>query len=412
MADHDVIVVGSGAAGLAATRSLVDQGVSVIALEARDRVGGRAWTDRETFGVPFDRGCAWLHSAETNPWREIAAELGFTVIEEDPVWQARVGGSRLHQDADADWDRAIEAKFDAIAAVGSAGRDVAASAVVGTEGPWSKLFEAVVSWYSSVDIDQLSTRDLANGLGGEHDWPIVEGYGALIARYGAGLPVSLETPATRIMRTQDGIAVDTPKGSIRGRVAIIAVPTAVLATNAIVFDPPLPLAKLEAIHNLPLGCADKIVLQVDGNPFGMTPMSHATARGDTVRTANFQFFPFGHPLVIAYVGGAFARELEGAGEGAMVAFAVEELIHMFGADVRRHVAKSTVTAWAKDPYIRGGYSAARPGHAHRRVDMAAPVDERLFFAGEACSIGNFSTCHGAYLTGMAAGQAAAATLRR
>jgi monoamine oxidase len=67
MADPDVIVVGAGAAGLAATRTLTERGLSVVALEARDRIGGRAWTDSETFGVPFDRGCAWLHSGDVNP---------------------------------------------------------------------------------------------------------------------------------------------------------------------------------------------------------------------------------------------------------------------------------------------------------------------------------------------------------
>jgi monoamine oxidase len=412
MADHDVIVVGAGAAGLAATRTLLERGLSVVALEARDRIGGRAWTDSETFGVPFDRGCAWLHSAEVNPWRGIAAELGFTVIEEDPAWQGRVGNCRLGEDEGTDWDRTIEASFAAIAAAGRAGHDVPASTVVARDGPWSTLFEAIVTWYSSTEIDQLSTRDVGNGLGGEHDWPIVEGYGEVVARYAAGLPVSLATPARRIARVRGGVAVETPSGTVRGRTAIVAVPTAVLANGGIAFDPPLPIANQEAIHNLPLGCAEKIVLRVDGNPFGMAPMSHATGRSDTVRTANYQFFPFGQPLVIGFVGGSFARELESAGEGAMTAFAVDELAQLFGSDVRHRVVKSTVTAWARDSYIGGGYSAARPGHAHRRLDLAAPVDGTLYFAGEACSVDNFATCHGAYLTGVAAAHAAADALQR
>jgi monoamine oxidase len=412
MADHDVIVVGAGAAGLAATRTLLERGLSVVALEARNRIGGRAWTDHETFGVPFDRGCAWLHAAEVNPWRDIAAEFGFTVIEKDPAWQGRVGSRRLGEGEDADWDRAIEAKFAAIAAAGKAGRDVPASTVIDPDEPWSTLFEAIVTWYASTEIDQLSTRDVGNGLNGEHDWPIVEGYGALVARYGSGLPVSLATPATRIARVGGGVAVETPDGAVRGRAAIVAVSTAVLANGSIAFDPPLPVAKQEAIHNLPLGCADKIALQIDGNPFGMAPMSHATGRSDTVRTGNYQFFPFGQPLVIGYVGGSFARELESAGEGAMAAFAVDELVDIFGGDVRRRVVKSAVTTWGCDPYIGGGYSAARPGHAHRRLDLAAPVNGTLYFAGEACSIDNFATCHGAYLTGVAAAHAAADALRR
>jgi monoamine oxidase len=116
--------------------------------------------------------------------------------------------------------------------------------------------------------------------------------------------------------------------------------------------------------------------------------------------------------VIGFLGGPCARDLLAEGAGAMTAFAIDELTHMFGADVRRHIVKSAETAWAGDPFIRGGYSAARPGHAHRRADLAAPVGDRLFFAGEACSADSFATCHGAYLTGVAAAQAVADALQR
>ena len=83
----DVVVIGAGAAGLTAARELVSAGLAVRVLEARGRVGGRAWTDRETFGVPIDRGCAWLHSADRNPWATYAREHGFTVLERSPDWR-------------------------------------------------------------------------------------------------------------------------------------------------------------------------------------------------------------------------------------------------------------------------------------------------------------------------------------
>ena len=105
MHDCDIIVIGAGAAGLAATRTLVERGLSVICLEARERIGGRAWTDTDTFGVPFDRGCAWLHSGDINPWRPIAADFGFTVIEQKQVWQGRLGDHWLDESEHADWLR-------------------------------------------------------------------------------------------------------------------------------------------------------------------------------------------------------------------------------------------------------------------------------------------------------------------
>ncbi|HUL04916.1 MAG TPA: NAD(P)/FAD-dependent oxidoreductase [Candidatus Acidoferrum sp.] len=410
MKSCDIAVIGAGAAGLAATRTLIERGLSVLCIEARDRVGGRAWTDAETFGVPFDRGCAWLHSGDINPWRPIAADLGFTVVEQRQVWQGRVGRHSLGEDEHANWDRVIAGRFAAIAEVGASGRDVAASTVPTNGGAWSPLAEAVVTWYSSVESDRLSTRDFFNANDTDTDWPIVEGYGALVARYGQGLPVWLATPATRIAWGGRGVAVETPKGTVHARAAVVAVPTDVLAGGAIRFDPPLPIGKQEAIHNVPLGNAEKVIFHIEGNPFGFRPGTFGIARVD-VRTAGFQFYPFGRPLVIGFLGGSCARELAAAGPEAMISFGIAELVEMLGADARRHLGRSAATNWAGDRFIRGGYSAARPGHADSRVDLAAPLDGKLFFAGEACSIDAYATCHGAYLTGIAAAETAAAALQ-
>lgn len=410
MKSCDILVIGAGAAGLAATHTLIECGLSALCIEARDRIGGRAWTDSETFGVPFDRGCAWLHSGDINPWRPIAADLGFTVIGQKQVWQSRVGDRWLGDGEDADWDRVVAARFAAIAAVGETGRDIAASAVPAEDGTWSKVADAVISWYMSVDSDQASTRDIFNANDTDVDLPIVEGYGALVARYGAGLPVSLATPATRVAWGDHAVVVETARGTVTARAAIIAVPTSVLAAGSIRFNPPLPVAKLEAIHNVPLGNAEKVIFEIEGDPFDMRPGSFGIARAE-VRTAAFQFFPFKRPLAIGFLGGFCARELSEAGEEAMIAFGLDELVQMFGSDVRRHIGRAAVTRWAADPFIGGGYSAARPGHAHRRADLAAPLDGKLFFAGEACSIDAYATCHGAYLTGVAAARQAAAALQ-
>jgi monoamine oxidase len=102
----------------------------------------------------------------------------------------------------------------------------------------------------------------------------------------------------------------------------------------------------------------------------------------------------------------FADALEAAGPAAAKALALEQLTAIFGADFRKEVAGACVTGWGGDPYIRGGYSAAKPGEASRRADLATPVADRLFFAGEATHMDFYSTAHGAYLSGVAAAQAA------
>src|SRR5262247_3925906 len=128
--DLDAVVVGAEAAGLVTARELQRTGLSACVLEARPRVGGRAWTERDTFGMPIDRGCAWLHAADHNPWTEYARQQGFAVIERSPDWQQWIGRERVTAEfrarLDADWDRAVEA----IAAAAQAGRDVPASAVL------------------------------------------------------------------------------------------------------------------------------------------------------------------------------------------------------------------------------------------------------------------------------------------
>ena len=81
----EVLIVGGGAAGIAAARRLTDAGVGCLILEARSRLGGRAWTV-EGGGHPIDLGCGWLHSADRNPWREIAEAQGRVIDKTAPPW--------------------------------------------------------------------------------------------------------------------------------------------------------------------------------------------------------------------------------------------------------------------------------------------------------------------------------------
>jgi len=404
----DIAVVGAGAAGLAATRTLVERGISVVCLEARNRIGGRAWTDTESFGVPVDRGCAWLHAAEINPWRRLAANLGCTVVERNPEWHSRVGNRWSDRDGAA-WDAAIGSRLDAIYDAGAAGRDVPASEVIDNTGPYAGLTAAVVTWISGVEPSAWSTVDYARYVETGNNWPIVEGYGALVARYGTSLPVRLETPVTAIRWDGSGVELETSAGTLAAHAVIVTVPPSVLAAEGIRFTPSLPAEKLEAIHHIPLGVNDKVLLGVGCETFGMPEDSHAVA-ADRLRTTSFQFRPFGRDIVIAYLGGTLARELEQAGTAAMADFVISDLASMVGNDARRAVGKTSCTSWLVDPWSRGAYSATHPGHAHRRSDLAAPVGDRLFFAGEACSIEACATCHGAYLTGVAAAEAAANTV--
>ena len=127
---------------------------------------------------------------------------------------------------------------------------------------------------------------------------------------------------------------------------------------------------------------------------------------------SYQVRPLDRPAVYCFCGGRFAAALEREGEGAMFDFAAGELTRLLGSEIRKRMAPLASTAWQRDPWARGSYSYALPGHADDRAVLAAPVDDRLFFAGEACSPNFFSTAHGAWLSGIAAAEAALASLSR
>jgi monoamine oxidase len=195
---------------------------------------------------------------------------------------------------------------------------------------------------------------------------------------------------------------------LRARPVIVTVPTNVLAAGMPRFVPALP-AKIAAAEALPLGLADKVYLRLDGAE-AFPADSHLYGAVDRVRTGTYYLRPLGRPLVEGYFGGAFARDLEEEGERAFASFAIGQLASLLGGDIRQRLHPIAASAWARDPHAQGSYSHAKPGQADARQLLAAPVDQRLFFAGEACSIEDFSTAHGAYRSGVSAAEQVIAAL--
>jgi monoamine oxidase len=167
--------------------------------------------------------------------------------------------------------------------------------------------------------------------------------------------------------------------------------------------------KTDAAAGLPLGLADKVYLRLDGAE-EFPKDSHLYGAVDRVNTGTYHLRPFGRPLIEAYFAGQCARDLEAEGEAAFASFAIGELAALLGDGIRKRLHPVATTAWAQDPYAMGSYSHALPGHAGARLTLAAPVDGRVFFAGEACMVHDFSTAHGAYRSGVAAAEAVIAAL--
>ena len=404
----DVAIVGAGAAGIGAALAARALGLSFVVLEAMGRIGGRAFTDRAAFGAPWDAGCFILHSASENPLARVAERLGLT-LRKGLVRRARMlKGAALLEEAEAEallayyedcWARIDEAA--------DAGRDVACADVLDRMHPLWPQFAHRCAVFQGVDPEEASTLDHLRYRDTHENWPVADGYGTLIARIAQGIPVRLNTPVTAIDYGANPLRLETPGGSIRARAAVLTASTGVLAAETIRFDPKLPDWKLRAIESVPIGFADKIAFAFPPGALDAQPNDYLHVVTGTRRTLGFHLRPFGYDYASGYVGGSTAVSLADASDDDAFDFAMEKLVAAFGASIAAKATARRRTRWGKEPWIRGGYSAARPGEALARLALAEPLAERLYFAGEASAPEFFSTAHGAYLSGIDAAMGAA-----
>ncbi len=389
----DIAIIGAGAAGLGAGRALENSGLSLVVLEARDRVGGRGHTIMASPEVTFDVGCGWLHSADKNSFVPIARRLNFEIDQNRPPWREQGLDTAFPREQRLDFMRALDAFYERAEEAAKRGRDGPASACLEGGNRWNPMIDAISTYVNGTELDRVSILDMDAYEDTGNNWRVRRGYGALMAAYGTGLPLALNTQATLIDHSGSRVRIETSSGALSARFVIVTVPTTLIADEAIRFRPALP-SKVDAAHGLPLGLADKVTLLLD-RPEEL-PVD-GNLRGATMRTGMgaYHLRPFGQPCIEGFFGGRFARELEDAGEGAIAAQAIGEIVALLGSDYRPRLIPLAESRWAKDPFARGSYSHALPGHAGMRAVLAAPVDGRLFFAGEATSANFFTTAHGA-----------------
>ena len=397
----DILVVGAGAAGLAATRRAQELGFTVLLCEASGRIGGRAFTSTEPFGVPWDYGCHWLHSASINPFTKLADEYGIRYRSTPVAYRMRLGDRWATAEEQAHSNAYEEASYEAIFRAGQEGRDIPAADVIDANDPayWDLRFSLNAEW--GMDPTNVSTLDAARYRDTDENWPVQDGYGALVARVAAGTPVSLHTAVTAIDWSGPRVKVTTSQGVVEAGAVIITVSTGVLAAGDIAFTPALPDWKQDAIHHVPLGKANKVALQIDPGALDIDDHTSVLVPHGTQGAIGFQIRPFGWNLASAYLGGPLCSELEHAGDAAMISAVTDALVAIAGSDIRHNITASVCTGWERDPLFRGAYAAAQPGFSLARLDLARPIDSRLWFAGEATSPEFFSTCHGAHQTGIA-----------
>lgn len=414
-ANPDVIIVGAGAAGLSAARTLRKKGLSCLILEAAERVGGRAWTENRSFGAPVDHGCSWISGADRNPFTKLAEDLGYTLVDHTHAGTDLfdLAGDPADDTAFQAYDTAWEVILRAIGKAGKKGRDVPASTLV----PNVRYGASVQSWLGSmdygVDLDQISPVDFWKTDSSQPSNFVREGLGTVVASLATGLPIALGTRVTSIDWSGQGVCVETSDGTVRAGACLITVSTGVLNSGQIRFTPDLPDWKQQAVHDIPMGLLMKVPMLFDGARLGLTENNWVTYELPEDKAGEGCFFiawPCGHDYMFGNIGGRFGWDLYAEGQDAVLDYAMHELVRLVGSDARKHFVKGFATDWADNPLTLGAYAAVRPGASHARKDLAKPLADRLFFAGEATHRRVPALVNGAYLSGKKAAKAMAKVL--
>ncbi len=409
MTHADVVIIGAGAAGISAAKELRTLEQNFLLLEASHRIGGRAYTENVAPGMPFDLGAHWIMAPSQNPLMPLAeaedleldeADEHYTAARyfEDDAWLPR---SAYDEFANY-WDEQFAALQEA-----ADGRDLLSVLdVIDNDDRWAPYFHMFFAQDFTRDVDRASVEDTLAYVRKENDLAVATGFGNLLARYGNDVSVSLNTAVRKVDWSGRDIKLHTTKGTVRAQKIILTVSTGVLAMQEIEFSPALPDWKLNAVQGLPLGSSTRVALMFD------TPLLHELPAAFTVRMngddpLDFRNRPFGYDYVEISAGGRMAEWMEKSGERATIDYILEKLRHVAGNEAVPDPVRHIVSAWNGDAWVKGSYSCARPGAANQRPVLAQPVDDRIFFAGEATSSDFYASVHGACSTGQVAARAAA-----
>jgi monoamine oxidase len=408
MTSTKIAIVGAGAAGLAAAKELQQLGQEFLLLEASHRIGGRAYTEKLAPDVPFDLGAHWLMAPSVNPLLAYATNAQLTLDAADEHYTAAQYFEErdwlptdAYQEFGEYWDR----QFAALAKAKNERNDSSVFDVIDNDSRWASYFHMFFAQDFTRDVDQASVMDAMNYVRQENDLAVASGLGDLLLRYGANVPVSLNSAVRKIDSSGSDLSLQTSKGPIRAERIILTVSTGVLATRQIKFAPALPDWKLDAIDSLPMGSCTRVALMFD------VPILRELPDEFTIDTAgdgpiHFRNRPFADDYVEVAVGGRMAEWMEKSGEKATIDFILEKLRSVSGQKTISEPSQSIVSAWDGDAWIKGAYSCARPGAADQRSVLARPIDDRIYFAGEATSSNYFASVHGACISGSEAARAA------
>lgn len=436
-----ILVIGAGMAGIMAARTLHDAGGDVTLLEARERLGGRTHTD-SSLGRTVDLGAAWIHGPDGNPLTPLAEQLGVGMGQTDFVNRSGTA-VQAYSPTGTPLNTAEFAR----------GQHLADAAVALSDAsilyqPPGREARSLKEWVQH-GLPQPATMTPDEQAGFRYwatiraeyndnaDWELIDwalggryvklpggdlllhggGYKALIDYLAAGLDVRLETAVTHITTTPNQVHVQTSNGRFSADRVIITLPLGVLKSGQIQFEPPLPAAKQHAIQRIGFGNYEKLALRFDQFYWPQqTQLFSCVGEADTDlfnAWLNLGFYS-GTPLISVSHAGRRAREINRWSDDRLLAEALAVMNRLFGDEFGPIPAPQAVvrTNWQNDPFANGSYSFDQVGQQpNDRQTLAEPINQQLFFAGEATHPHFYATVHGAYETGVRAAREVAQAIR-
>src|SRR5690242_902302 len=217
----DVVIIGAGAAGLGAAHALKDASLSFAVLEARDRVGGRGHTVMAAPDIVFDVGCGWLHSADKNSFVKIADMLNFEIDKTLPPWRERAYGKAFPQSDRQDFIRALEEFYERTSEAAESGQDSPAERYLEQGNRWNPMINAISTYVNGAELDRVSLLDMEAYEDTNRNWRVRRGCGALMAAYGAPLPIAFNCVVTLIDHSAKRLRIETSQGTLTADKAIV-----------------------------------------------------------------------------------------------------------------------------------------------------------------------------------------------
>lgn len=403
-----IIIIGAGLAGLAAAKELQKSNYEVTILEARNRIGGRTWTDYES-GFPFDHGAFVMHGIEHNPMRELADSLNlpyvFISFDKIQFFNPKPMATRFSASDEAFIKILEEAKQVALKEPQDCSLQAAVDKLLknnaAIDKQWLTWRLALSVLFFGIEPQRITARywDLEEQLeGGNH--VMLQGYKPIIDYLAKNLPVKLNTEVKKIDWSQKEIKIKTTAGDYTADQILITLPLAVLQKNQDLFVPILPATKLLALQDLHMGLLNKIYLKFPKS-FWPSDYTHFAALQNSTLPVFLNLQPFFKDnILIAFVGGEKAKTLELLNDQEITEIIMHELQNMFGNNIPEPEVVR-ITRWSQDPFAHGSYcymSVGADPAAYKQ--LAEPVDNKLFFAGEATHERFPATTHGAFLSGI------------